>query len=145
MEDARPQSLPAAPVPARSRAEQSRLPALTGLCLVLAALIAFAPSGHARPERGGQNAEARFTAMDANRDGRVSREEFFAALPTMKEAAFAAIDEDGDGFLTLEEWSRFASGHGREDPHSGDNAQPAPPAPSRDRKTPELLLPPAKP
>jgi hypothetical protein len=139
---ARPQSLPGALIPERFRGEKPRLRFSPGLCLALCALAVFVPAGHARPEKAGQNAEARFTAMDANRDGRVSREEFFAALPTMKEAAFAAIDEDGDGFLTLQEWNSFATGHGREDAQSGDNAPPVSP---RDRKTPELLLPPAKP
>ncbi len=74
-------------------------------------ILAFSVSALARPEMTGQTSEERFTAMDADKDGKVSREEFFAAQPQMKEGAFTAIDANTDGFITLEEWKAFISGH----------------------------------
>lgn len=83
------------------------------LAVALATGIFAVPSAEAKPEMAGQNAETRFSAMDGNKDGKVSREEFFAAQPNMKEGAFAAIDTDNDGILTLKEWQAFFSDHGK--------------------------------
>ena len=130
------------------------------LAVALATGLFVAPSAQARPEMAGQNAEARFDAMDANKDGKVSREEFFAAQPNMKEGAFAAIDADGDGELTLKEWKDFTAGHGKEGgmgamggmPPSapGDAAAPGAAAPDADKNAapgqpkgaPALIMPP---
>jgi hypothetical protein len=49
--------------------------------------------------------------MDADADGKVSWEEFSAAYPRMREAAFASIDSSGDGSLSLQEWLEFSAGH----------------------------------
>lgn len=68
----------------------------------------------ARPEMAAQNADARFESMDKDKDGKLSKEEFFGAMPQMKEGAFSSIDKDGDGFITLEEWRGFAAGHGKD-------------------------------
>ena len=65
-----------------------------------------------------QSGADRFAAMDANKDGVLSREEFFAAQPHMKEAAFEAIDTDKNGVISLEEWLGFAAGHGKDMPAS---------------------------
>ncbi len=59
----------------------------------------------------GRGAEASFTRMDTNKDGNVTREEFFAAFPQMKEGAFTSIDKNGDGIISKEEWLGFAKGH----------------------------------
>lgn len=94
----------------------------------------------------GQGADARFAAMDTDKNGSVSREEFFAAQPNMKEGAFAALDTDGDGAISLPEWLVFASGHGKPEEHpteqhpEGSQTEAAP-APS---KAPDLIMPPAK-
>lgn len=84
--------------------------------LAVAVLVSLSCPALARPEMAGQDAASRFSAMDTDKDGKVSREEFFAAQPQMKEAAFTAIDADKDGYITLEEWEGFAKGHG----HGGD-------------------------
>lgn len=73
--------------------------------------FSFSCTALARPEMTGQTTEDRFAAMDTDKDGKVSREEFFAAQPQMKEGAFVAIDTDKDGLITLEEWKTFISGH----------------------------------
>ena len=84
---------------------------IPGLALAMALSIA-ASDAQARPEMVGENAFAeRFTTMDADSDGKVSREEFAKALPTMRETAFDAMDENADGFLTLEEWQKAMAGH----------------------------------
>ena len=120
-------------------------------------LAAVSGEALARPEMAGQNAASRFTVMDADKDGKVSREEFFAAQPQMKDAAFDAIDANKDGAISLEEWEGFASGHGHggEMPPAGDGASgmSMPPkgqgggTPPRDndaKAAPELIMPPAK-
>ena len=66
-----------------------------------------------------------FGRLDADNDGKVTWEEFSAALPNMKKAAFETIDTDKDGVLTRAEWDAFASDHGRK-MHEGQNAPAAP-------------------
>ena len=125
------------------------------LAVALATGLFAVPPAQARPEMAGQNAEARFDAMDANKDGKVSREEFFAAQPNMKEGAFAAIDADGDGALTLKEWKDFSAGHGKEGGMGAMGAMPpsapgdaaAPDAgkgdaPGQPQGAPTLIMPP---
>lgn len=60
-----------------------------------------------------------FLAMDADKSGAVSREEFLAAMqgvehPADKPAAFARMDADANGQLTAQEWSAFMKGHGKQ-------------------------------
>ena len=142
----------------------ARKPAAMPLALAVALAVGFfsAPFAEARPEMAGQNAEARFAAMDANKDGKLSREEFFAAQPQMKEGAFAAIDSDNDGFITLKEWTDFSSGHGKggsmggmggmppaepgHAPEGSSGAAPAPGAtPGGSGQPPALIMPPRDP
>ena len=136
----------------------ARKPAAMPLALAVALAVGFfsAPFAEARPEMAGQNAEARFAAMDANKDGKLSREEFFAAQPQMKEGAFTAIDSDNDGFITLKEWNDFAAGHGKSGgmggmppatpghaPEGSSGAAPAPDAaPGGSGQPPALIMPP---
>lgn len=115
--------------------------------LIAASLLSVSGQALARPEMAGQNAASRFAAMDGDKDGKVSREEFFAAQSQMKDAAFDAIDADKDGAISLKEWEGFASGHGHggDMPPKGEGA-PAPGMPSQDegKAAPELIMPPAK-
>ena len=80
--------------------------AFAGLCLA-------ATPAEARPENAGQTAQSRFAAMDENKDGSLSREEFFKALPSMREEAFGAIDTDAGGTISVAEWNAFFSNHGK--------------------------------
>ena len=139
----------------------ARKPAAMTLALAVALAVGFfsVPSAEARPEMAGQNAEARFAAMDTNKDGKLSREEFFAAQPQMKEGAFAAIDKDIDGFISLEEWLDFSTGHGKSGamggmsptgpghpPKESSGATPAPgAAPGGSGQPPALIMPPRDP
>jgi len=96
--------------------------AAVALCIVLTGTV----TAEARPEMAGETSASRFAAMDADKDGKLSREEFFKAQPNMKDAAFAAIDADGDGFISIAEWEGFAKGHGSDgaagDPHKQSGA-----------------------
>jgi len=56
--------------------------------------------------------EETFPSMDKDGNGLVSWEEFQAARPNMKRAAFDSIDTDKDGSISLEEWKAFRSSHG---------------------------------
>ena len=139
----------------------ARKPAAMTLALAVALAAGFfsVPPAEARPEMAGQNAEARFSAMDANKDGKLSREEFFAAQPQMKEGAFAAIDRDIDGFISLEEWLEFSTGHGKSGamggmspmgsghaPEGSSGAAPAPGGtPGGSGQPPALIMPPRDP
>lgn len=83
------------------------------LCLVAGccALVGFASAAEARPEKMGASAADRFALMDKNSDGKVTREEFIAAMPQMREEAFNAIDANADNAITLPEWEGFSMGH----------------------------------
>lgn len=82
--------------------------------LAVALAFGFAGAAGAMPEMAAQNADARFEGMDKDKDGKLSKEEFFGAMPQMKEGAFTSIDKDGDGYITLEEWRGFSVGHGKD-------------------------------
>lgn len=104
------------------------------LVLIMAAATAFGISALAEEGAGGKhkkgegrNPDAIFAKMDANSDGKVSKDEFVAAQEArakksgheMKkediEARFAKIDTDKDGLLTKEE---LKAGHaGRRGEH----------------------------
>lgn len=116
------------------------------LCLCLFLLCGSV--AEARPEKAGQSLQDRFAAMDADKDGKVSREEFFKVHQNMKDAAFLAIDKDADGQISQDEWANFAVGHGKEPgghppveeqaaPAGGSAGGSAPAA----KQAPELLMP----
>jgi Ca2+-binding EF-hand superfamily protein len=106
-----------------------------------AVLLFFTASfAQARSEMAGHAATERFTAMDKDKSGSVSREEFFAAHPNMREAAFAAIDTDKDGVISLDEWQAFFKGHGKD----GDQAHSHGPDEKDKGRIPDLIMPPAK-
>lgn len=71
--------------------------------LLIAVLALFAVPAHAAD---------RFAEMDRNADGQVNWEEFQAAVPGMKRAAFEQIDADKSGGISRAEWDAFRSGHG---------------------------------
>ena len=73
------------------------------------ALISLPLAVHAADEKkkGGG-----FAAMDSDKDGKVSKKEYMAAMEGKGDASkaenrFKSLDKDGDGFLTQEE---FAAG-----------------------------------
>ena len=80
---------------------------------LLAALVLMASPIHAMPGMGSGSGGMgdKFSQMDADKDGKVSREEFKALFPNMREEAFVAIDKDGDGFISIDEWNGFMKDH----------------------------------
>ncbi len=53
-----------------------------------------------------------FGRMDTDGNNLVSWEEFHAAVPSMKRAAFDTIDTNRDGAISLDEWQAFRASHG---------------------------------
>ena len=93
-----------------------KLVVLVGLVTVFSiAGIAFAQGGG--QGKGGQGAapmmgcQQRFDAMDTNKDGQVSKDEFLAAPHQREnpEQMFKAMDVNGRGYLTKDD---FCSGKG---------------------------------
>jgi Ca2+-binding EF-hand superfamily protein len=117
--------------------------------MLIAALFFAASDAQARSENAGQAAAERFALMDTNKDGKVSPAAFFAAYPNMRETAFAVIDTDGDGFISLDEWLAFFNSHSRGDSqaHSHDKEEPCQVCEehSGSNRVPALLMPPARP
>lgn len=122
----------------------------TLLCLLTCALLAT--DVQAMPGQGGESqamdaAIQAFKKADKDGSDSLSKEEFMAAYPNMKEAAFTAIDTDKNGAISRQEWQTFVIGHsmGRSGQGSGmpgaqPGTQPAAPQPG---KLP-LVTPPAQ-
>ncbi len=65
----------------------------------------------ATPPAMQEKIQASFAKMDADKDSKVTRQEFVKAHPNMTEEAFTKIDTDRDEHLTVDEWSVFLAGH----------------------------------
>jgi len=103
--------------------------------ILLAALLLAA----AFPARSMPGGDARFTTADTDENGFLGRGEFKAAFPGLKPEAFDLIDADKDGRISAEEWRAFLSGHGASPGLSGQ--QPGEPAAPRDGGLPVLAPP----
>lgn len=89
-------------------------------CATLGALMA-APA-FAQPPGGGmqmtpEQREARFVAGDTNKDGKLDKAEWTAILPERAQAMAdqiwsTRVDQDGDGFITKEQFLALRMGPG---------------------------------
>lgn len=74
---------------------------------IAAVAAAVAAPAFAQPPAGAPDPAARFAAMDTNKDGKVSKEEFVATLPEqakgMIDQFWPRLDTNSDGFLSKEE------------------------------------------
>src|SRR5262249_31245198 len=112
--------------PPRPNKEPPVRQTLTALSLFAASLIAVSPASAQAPKkaRGSVAAtpdakgEALFDKIDKNHDGKISKDEFRAAvgaIPVIKikgaaiDKAFAKLDANGDGFLTKDEIKQLIS------------------------------------
>jgi Ca2+-binding EF-hand superfamily protein len=77
--------------------------------MVLAIALAVHPALAAKKKKPKRNPAARFAAMDVNKDGQLSSEEFLARKkPENKEGAakrFTKFDSDKNGSLSREEFA----------------------------------------
>lgn len=102
----------------------SRMPLFRGsmryhsciLCAVALA-TAFPAALYAAPASSGNSGDAalvdaRFTALDGDGNGRVTWEEFHKANESISRQGFDIMDINKNGELSLEEWRAFSSNHG---------------------------------
>ena len=88
------------------------------LILLSLALALSAASAQAMPQMDDKTTaqaatpEQRFAAMDADGSGSVTWQEFSKARPNINENAFRSIDTDHDETISLDEWKAFSSLHG---------------------------------
>ena len=97
---------------------------ITGLLVVSAVRADDKPKGGKEKAKGKVDAEAVFKRLDANEDGKLSKEEFAKfgeqareklkekgkaknADGRMSEAIFKRLDANNDGYLTLEEFKKI--------------------------------------
>lgn len=123
------------------------IPLAMTACAALCALTLSLPAAaFAMPgmESGHGAAAEKFAKMDADKDGKVSEKEFFAAYPNMQKGAFTAIDTDKDGSISEKEWFGFAVDHarGRAGMPAPAQKDAAPAAPAGDDVP--LVMPPAQ-
>ena len=116
-------------------------------CAALCALaLSLSTAAQAMPgmESGHGAAAEKFARMDADKDGKVSEKEFFAAYPNMQKGDFTAIDTDKDGSISEKEWFGFAVDHakGRAGMPAPAQKEAAPAAPAGEDVP--LVMPPAK-
>lgn len=84
-----------------------KLLAAAAVLLVLGAQDAPAMPGMG----GGAGGGSRFDAVDTDKNGSLSPEEFKKGFPNMTDAAFSAIDADKSGGISHEEWAAFMWEH----------------------------------
>lgn len=82
------------------------------LAAAAALLVLGVQEAPAMPGMGGNTGGgSRFDAADTDKNGSISPEEFTKAFPRMTDAAFSAIDTDGDGGIGRKEWDAFMRRH----------------------------------
>jgi Ca2+-binding EF-hand superfamily protein len=85
-------------------------------CATLGALIA-APALAQPAQLTPEQREARFVAGDTNKDGKLDKAEWTAILPERAQAMAdqiwsTRVDQDGDGFITKEQFMALRMGPG---------------------------------
>lgn len=87
-----------------------------------AAVVSGLAAGSAMAQPGGtpptpEQRQARFVAADANKDGKLDKAEFVSSLPERAQAMAdqiwsSRVDQDGDGFVTKEQFMALRMGQG---------------------------------
>ncbi len=95
---------------------------------IAASMLAAVVTGPALAQQGGaltpEQREARFTAGDTNKDGKLDKAEWLASIPEQMKANASTdqleqmwssrIDADGDGFITKDQFLALRMGGGRQ-------------------------------
>jgi Ca2+-binding EF-hand superfamily protein len=88
---------------------------LKAVCCVLAGTLLLwnVTTASAADEKKPKGIEARFAKLDADKDGKLSKDEFTsAAKPENKDKAakrFSKVDTDSDGYVSLDEFKAAAA------------------------------------
>ncbi|MDR1857652.1 MAG: EF-hand domain-containing protein [Desulfovibrio sp.] len=101
---------------------------------------ATGPAAETRAEAKAAPGKEGASAVDANGDGRITKEEFLARFPSMRPGAFDAIDSDRDGVINKPEWEAFKSRHGA---GMGKGMQPQPQPEQEHQSGVPLVVPPS--
>ncbi|MDR0238643.1 MAG: EF-hand domain-containing protein [Deltaproteobacteria bacterium] len=80
-----------------------------GITLPVWTMAANAPVSHPVDNN---TADERFRSMDTGNKGYITFDEFRQRYPNMQRPAFDAIDGNKDGTISLEEWRAFFHSHG---------------------------------
>ena len=79
------------------------------MAIVMATTALFLGGKHVlaqdRPAPGGPQHD-KFDAMDTNKDGKISHDEYMAYHQKLSEERFKALDADSNGFVTREEYQK---------------------------------------
>ena len=67
--------------------------------------------GKANPHKMGKISSATFDAIDKDGSGGITYDEFKRLFPNTKETGFATLDRDGNSLLDPEEWQAFKDAH----------------------------------
>lgn len=85
-------------------------------CILCVFVLAFPAALRAAPASSGTSGnaltDARFAALDGDGNGRVTWEEFHTTNPSISRQGFDLMDLNKNGELSLEEWRAFTANHG---------------------------------
>jgi Ca2+-binding EF-hand superfamily protein len=80
------------------------------ICLVVLGMALMFGTGYGVAQNTAQRPDAcsrRFAVLDADRDGKVARDEFMADAEKVANQQFRKMDANGDGIVTFEELCNF--------------------------------------
>jgi Ca2+-binding EF-hand superfamily protein len=86
---------------------------MTACVFALALILGVSGLCLAQDDAAAPKGAKAFSMMDANGDGKITKEEFLAAAQKRAEARFAKLDKDSKGYLTKEDFMAARAAHGK--------------------------------